>query len=42
VVGPGTVLAATAAGRFVLVLVPNVETRSYDHPARVIVYDLGS
>ena len=41
VVGPGTALVATASGRFVAALVPNDSGKPGDHPARLVVYDLG-
>jgi hypothetical protein len=41
VVGPGTALVATASGRFVAALVPNDFGKPGDHPARLVVYDLG-
>lgn len=41
IVGPGTALAATASGRFVAALVPNVGRREGEQQARLIVYDLG-
>lgn len=41
IVGPGTALAATAGGRFVAALVPNVGRREGEQPARLVVYDLG-
>lgn len=41
VVGPGTALVATANGRFVAALVPNVPTKTPGQPARLVVYDLG-
>ena len=41
IVGPGTALAATASGRFVAALVPNVGRREGEQVARLVVYDLG-
>lgn len=41
IVGPGTALAATAGGRFVAALVPNVGRREGEQPARLVVYDIG-
>jgi hypothetical protein len=41
IVGPGTALAATASGRYVAALVPNVGRREGEQVARLIVYDLG-
>ena len=41
VVGPGTALVATASGRYVAALVPNDRGKTADHPARLVVYDLG-
>ena len=41
IVGPGTALVATASGRYVVALVPNDSKKSGDHPARLVVYDVG-
>jgi len=41
IIGPGTALAATAGGRFVAALVPNVGRREGEQPARLVVYDQG-
>jgi hypothetical protein len=40
VVGPGIPLAATANGRFILALVPRVNTKEHDMRAQTVVYHL--
>lgn len=40
IVGPGSVLAATAGGRFVLVLVLDPAAREYESPDLAVVYEL--
>lgn len=41
IVGPGSVLAATASGRFVLVLALDPAAREYESPDVALVYELG-
>ena len=40
IVGPGTALAATAGGRFILALAPKIRPKEYDAPMELVVYEV--
>ena len=39
IVGPGSALAATAGGRFILALAPKIRPKEYDAPMELVVYE---